>query len=635
MTAPSSNGAALHGGNGITDGVSNGSHGAGFKYAAFKIRGSHTPRIGSLDLETGNVTPLTYRSGTPIHTLYEVIQSSRDDIIPSDESVPADQIELLPPIYGKDVLAVGKNYSVSLHPPQFRSTDRDLLLQEHAKEFNASGYDSSDKVDQPTHPVIFTKRATSIVPHGADILPNKDFTQTLDYEGEIGVIIGKLAFQVSEADAPQYVWGYTIINDVTAREKQRDHKQFFLGKSADTFCPIGPVAVAKEDLPETLEVVTRVNGEQRQKGTTNDLIFSVPHLISVISSGQTLLPGDVIATGTPAGVGFGFKPPIWLQSGDEIEISVTGLGTLKNRVGKREAKTTANHHIISLPTDAIPTLNNTRAPTDGLVSLSNNAKSLFYKTTGPATGKPTLCIHGLGGTHDYYTVLAERLSSRGRSLHVFDLEGHGLSPVPANQTLSISSFAADAYAIATDLMGATSGLTVIGHSMGCLAAMELAASHPELVDELVLMGPPPSPLPSAAATATYARAATVRAQGMNGVAEAVARAGTSGWTQAHNALAFTAARLSLLGQEPEGYAKACHALADSSQVTIEVGPIRARTLLLTGSEDKVGPPALCEKYKGAMQAARGVEVVVVQDVAHWHLFEKMEEVVDAVDKFLA
>lgn len=117
MTATSSNGTANHGvngiSNGVTNGITNGSHETGFKYAAFKIRGSHTPQIGSLNLETGNVTPLTYRSGTHIHTLYEVIQTSGEDIIASEESIPADQIELLPPIYGRDVLAVGKNYAVS------------------------------------------------------------------------------------------------------------------------------------------------------------------------------------------------------------------------------------------------------------------------------------------------------------------------------------------------------------------------------------------------------------------------------------------------------------------------------------------------------------------------------------------
>lgn len=109
---------------------------------------------------------------------------------------------------------------------------------EHAKEFNSSGFDSSDKVDQPSHPVIFTKRFTSIIAHREEILPHGPFTQTADYEGEIAVIIGKAGFRIAEKDAMNHVWGYTIVNDMTARERQRDHKQFYIGKSPDTFCPM-------------------------------------------------------------------------------------------------------------------------------------------------------------------------------------------------------------------------------------------------------------------------------------------------------------------------------------------------------------------------------------------------------------
>lgn len=156
-------------------------------------------------------------------------------------------------------------------------------------------------MDQPTHPVFFTKRATSIIASGEPIFAHEGFTESPDYEGEIGVIIGKSGFRISEADAIDYVWGYTIINDMTARERQRDHKQFYIGKSPDTYCPIGPIAVPASKLPEVLTVETKVNGEVRQKATIQDLIFSVPFLIHTLSEGQTIQPGDVIATGTPAG----------------------------------------------------------------------------------------------------------------------------------------------------------------------------------------------------------------------------------------------------------------------------------------------------------------------------------------------
>lgn len=179
------------------------------------------PRIGALDLAKSTVQPLVFSSGGAISNLYQVIEIGEANIKAAGESsFPLSSVKLLPPIYGRDILAVGKNYS------------------EHAKEFNSSGYDSSDKVDQPTHPVIFTKRATSIIASGEPIFAHHGFTESPDFEGEIGVIIGKSGFRVSESDAMDYVWGFTIINDMTARERQRDHKQFYIGKSPDTYCPM-------------------------------------------------------------------------------------------------------------------------------------------------------------------------------------------------------------------------------------------------------------------------------------------------------------------------------------------------------------------------------------------------------------
>ncbi|WYZ39324.1 hypothetical protein EsH8_III_001238 [Colletotrichum jinshuiense] len=255
-------------------------------FVAYQQKGTSRPRIGHLDLNNQTIQPLSFVSGTPIENLYQVIEGRAHGFIAAGLSVPVKDVKLLPPISGRDVLAVGKNY------------------MEHAKEFNSSGYDSSDKVDLPSHPVIFTKRATSIVAHGDEIQLHKGFTESADYEGEIGVIIGQAGYRISEKDAWDYVWGYTIINDVTARERQRDHKQFYIGKSPDTFCPMGPIAVRKHELPDAgqfLRLQTYVNGELRQDATTKDLIFSIPHLVSTLSAGQTLQPGDVIATGTALG----------------------------------------------------------------------------------------------------------------------------------------------------------------------------------------------------------------------------------------------------------------------------------------------------------------------------------------------
>jgi 2-keto-4-pentenoate hydratase/2-oxohepta-3-ene-1,7-dioic acid hydratase in catechol pathway len=177
-------------------------------------------RVGHYDLDKNTIQPLVFVSGTPLDNLYQVIEVGEPNIVSAGELLPASSAKILPPFTGRDVLCVGKNYA------------------EHAKEFNSSGFDSSDKVDTPSHPVIFTKRFTSIIADGEDIFPHPGFTETIDYEGEIGVVVGKAGFRISEADAMSHVWGYTIVNDMTARERQRDHKQFYIGKSPDTFCPM-------------------------------------------------------------------------------------------------------------------------------------------------------------------------------------------------------------------------------------------------------------------------------------------------------------------------------------------------------------------------------------------------------------
>lgn len=189
-------------------------------YASYLDPVSKSPRIGHYDASRQTIQPLAFLSGTRINDLYQVIEAGDHQIVSSGEPLPISSTRVLPPITGRDILCVGKNYAA------------------HAKEFNTSGFDSSDKVDIPTHPVIFTKRFTSIIADGDEIYPHPNFTKTADYEGEIGVIIGKPGFRITEADSMSYVWGYTIINDMTARERQRDHKQFFLGKSPDTFCPM-------------------------------------------------------------------------------------------------------------------------------------------------------------------------------------------------------------------------------------------------------------------------------------------------------------------------------------------------------------------------------------------------------------
>jgi 2-keto-4-pentenoate hydratase/2-oxohepta-3-ene-1,7-dioic acid hydratase in catechol pathway len=230
--------------------------------------------------------------------------------------VPAGRARLCAPIPlpRRNILCVGKNYA------------------DHAAEFNRSGFDATDTVDRPGRPVVFTKAPSTVVGPYDPVELHPHLTAEVDYEVELAVLIGTGGRGVAAADAYAHVWGYTIINDVTARDLQRDHKQWFLGKSLDTHCPMGPWAVSADEVGlESLEVSCRVNGELRQKASVRDLIFNIPTLIATISAGMTLLPGDIIATGTPAGVGIGFNPPRFLVHGDLVEASVTSLGTLRNQ----------------------------------------------------------------------------------------------------------------------------------------------------------------------------------------------------------------------------------------------------------------------------------------------------------------
>jgi len=231
-----------------------------------------------------------------------------------------DRATILAPISSprRNIFCVGKNY------------------HEHAAEFQRSGFDSSAKDGEhaPEAPVVFTKPASAIVAPGAVIPRHAQVTQQLDYEAELAVVIGKAGQGIKKADAMSHVFGYTIINDVTARDLQKLHRQWFIGKSLDGFCPMGPYIVTADEVDgQALDVRCWINDELRQNANTRQLIFDIPTLIETLSAGMTLQPGDIIATGTPAGVGIGFTPPRFLQSGDRVRIEIAGLGVLENTVG--------------------------------------------------------------------------------------------------------------------------------------------------------------------------------------------------------------------------------------------------------------------------------------------------------------
>ncbi|HRO59344.1 MAG TPA: fumarylacetoacetate hydrolase family protein [Burkholderiaceae bacterium] len=219
----------------------------------------------------------------------------------------------------RNVFCVGKNY------------------RPHAEEFHRSGFDSSSAATEsaePALPVVFTKAPTAVIGPGEAIPSYLDETGTTDYEGELGVVIGVGGRAIAPDRAMDHVFGFTIINDVTSRQLQRDHRQWFIGKSADGFCPMGPWVATKDELADlgAARLRTFVDGELRQDAVFADMIFDVPTIIATISRRTTLWPGDVIATGTPEGVGIGFAPPRYLRPGSIVRIEIDGIGVLENPV---------------------------------------------------------------------------------------------------------------------------------------------------------------------------------------------------------------------------------------------------------------------------------------------------------------
>jgi 2-keto-4-pentenoate hydratase/2-oxohepta-3-ene-1,7-dioic acid hydratase in catechol pathway len=232
------------------------------------------------------------------------------------QAVPLASVQLLAPlpVPRRNVWCVGRNYHA------------------HAKELQASVFKDND-ANPEAWPIVFTKVPECVVGPFDDItLPGAAISEQIDYEAELAVVIGKGGKNISRASAMEHVFGYTVVNDITARDVQMRHQQWDMGKSFDTFCPMGPWIVTADQLDGTkTRVRCWVNGELRQDGPTENLIFDIPTLIETISRGITLYPGDVIATGTPAGVGLGMKPPRFLAAGDVVRVEIDGIGVIENK----------------------------------------------------------------------------------------------------------------------------------------------------------------------------------------------------------------------------------------------------------------------------------------------------------------
>jgi len=230
-------------------------------------------------------------------------------------AAPLSALELLAPIPRprKNIMCLGWNYA------------------DHVQE---SASARQQQTQPPEHPIIFTKNVTSVTGPYSDIPAHTGVTEQLDWEVELGVVIGLGGRDIARERALKHVFGYTVINDISARDLQFRHKQYFLGKSLDGACPMGPVVVTADEIddPQQLALQSRVNGVVKQSSNTRHMIFPIAEIIHVLSRGMTLEPGDIIATGTPSGVGFARTPPEFLKPGDVVECEIEKIGVLRNRI---------------------------------------------------------------------------------------------------------------------------------------------------------------------------------------------------------------------------------------------------------------------------------------------------------------
>jgi 2-keto-4-pentenoate hydratase/2-oxohepta-3-ene-1,7-dioic acid hydratase in catechol pathway len=285
-----------------------------YQYNGKEFYGAMQPekivRLDNLAKNYGTDLPSTIEDFIESTTAEEIAERLFEEVASSELekfSVPASKIRLLAPIaFPPKILCLGLNYA------------------SHVKETNEK---------KPEQPVVFMKPDSTIIGPNDKII-KRSFVEQLDYEAELAIVIGREAKDIPISEAPKYVFGYTILNDVSARDFQFKGSQWTPGKSFDTFAPIGPCITTSKQLPNAsnLSIKTWVNGELRQNGNTQDMIFSISEIIYHMSRIMTLKPGDIIATGTPSGVGMAMRPQKWLKSGDTVKIEIEGIGILDNTV---------------------------------------------------------------------------------------------------------------------------------------------------------------------------------------------------------------------------------------------------------------------------------------------------------------
>ena len=286
------------------------------RLATFLVDGQR--RVGVVSSDGARITQIEVpqaEAAFGVLPLIEGAAAGRGIPAPTGPSFAVREVQLDAPLPRprRNLWCVGRNYHA------------------HAKELSASVFKDND-ANPESWPIVFTKVPECVVGPHDDVLVPTGVSSEIDYEAELAVIIGKGGKNITKADALGHVFGYTVVNDVTARDVQMRHQQWDMGKSFDTFCPMGPWIVTADELDGTkTRVRCWVNGELRQEGPTENMIFDIPTLIETISRGITLYPGDVIATGTPAGVGMGMKPPRYLKAGDTVRVEIDQLGAIENK----------------------------------------------------------------------------------------------------------------------------------------------------------------------------------------------------------------------------------------------------------------------------------------------------------------
>jgi 2-keto-4-pentenoate hydratase/2-oxohepta-3-ene-1,7-dioic acid hydratase in catechol pathway len=275
------------------------------------------PHAGLISPDGQEATPLAVAGAeSGVLSLIRALVDGRALPAEAGPRLPVSAITLRAPLPRprRNLFCVGRNY------------------RSHAAELAASVFRGQASQDTEW-PMVFSKVPETVVgPFDAVRMPGKAVSEQIDYECELAVVIGRGGRDIARSRAMAHVFGYTVVNDVSARDVQVRHGQWHLGKSFDTFCPMGPWIVTADEVDgRATRVRGWVNGELRQDGRTQDMIFDIPRLIETCSRGITLYPGDVIATGTPSGVGMGFSPPKWLRHGDVVRVEIDGVGTIENR----------------------------------------------------------------------------------------------------------------------------------------------------------------------------------------------------------------------------------------------------------------------------------------------------------------